>query len=192
MQLQGACNEADARAGDVLRAARVMVMWQPHNAANIHNCPACHNKLFLAASLAAKLLSATTASSLHHTSQHFDASTATIHLLRSFLDSSVSMGAFNKTSAAAASVIISSLTYACDNSQRPNVQQLLLVPPHDLSSCVVAHSCWRAYLLSCSSFSQHQARRPRGGFLLWRFAYSAHSPMAAKSLWLVAAAEFWP
>lgn len=91
LQLQGACNEADARA----------------------------------ASLAAKLLSATTLSSLHHSSPPPDASSAILHLLRSFLDSSVSAGAFNKTSSAAASIIISSLTYACDNTQRPNVQQLL-------------------------------------------------------------------
>jgi hypothetical protein len=43
------------------------------------------------------------------------------------MDSSVSAGAFNKTSAAAASIIISSLTYVCDNTQRLNIQQLLMV-----------------------------------------------------------------
>jgi hypothetical protein len=77
------------------------------------------------ASLAAKLLATTTPSSAQPLL--LGPSNACMHLLKSFLESAVSAGSLNKSTAAAASIIISSLTYICDNTQQPRAPHLLMV-----------------------------------------------------------------
>lgn len=109
------------------------------------------------ASLAAKLVAATAATVPQPSSHSHDAATTCLFLLRSFLESAASSGpmsspistfqrlfyikfrpfpfsflcagALNKSAAAAASIIISSLSYSCDHTQLPHVHvpQLLMV-----------------------------------------------------------------
>lgn len=140
-QLQVACNEADARAGHVQPVA----------------CHSALPSYLSTASLAAKLVAATAATVPQPSSHSHDAATTCLFLLRSFLESAASSGpmsspistfqrlfyikfrpfpfsflcagALNKSAAAAASIIISSLSYSCDHSHLPHVHvpQLLMV-----------------------------------------------------------------